>query len=112
MNNINSSPHPKKYDWSKPWVDRFYVLNSLLADSFFVIGAFALVKGAELGIRALSSTMGECPEFDHLTFADILHYISIGLIGVIVCRFAVCLIGDFVIGPIIEMAKGLVKGAP
>jgi hypothetical protein len=43
---VNNTPAPKKYDWSKAWIDRFYVLNSLLADSVFAMVAFAVVVGA------------------------------------------------------------------
>jgi hypothetical protein len=43
MEPINS---PHGYDWAKAWIDRFYVSNSLLADSVFGVVAFAVVKGA------------------------------------------------------------------
>jgi hypothetical protein len=108
MEPINS---PHGYDWAKAWIDRFYVLNSLLADSVFGVVAFAVVKGAELGVRELSGTRGQCPELGRLGFADLLHYIGYGLIGVIVCRFAVGLVLEFVVGPIIQAGKRLTDDA-
>jgi cytochrome bd-type quinol oxidase subunit 2 len=72
-----NSPN-KKYDWSKAWIDRFYVLNSLLADFVFGVIAFAVAKGAELGARELSGTIGQCPELGHLEFAIPWRLISCG----------------------------------
>jgi hypothetical protein len=56
MKPVNPPNGLKKHDWSKAWIDRFFVLNSLLADSVFGMVAFAIVKGAELGVRELSGT--------------------------------------------------------
>ena len=66
--------------------------------------AFSVVKAAELGIRALSATRGECPDFGHLAFADLLHYLSFGHIRIIVCRLAFGLVVEFVVGPIVGVA--------
>lgn len=111
METLSSPNGLKKYDWSKAWIDRLYVLNSLLADSVFGVIAFSVVKAAELGIRALSATRGECPDFGHLAFADLLHYLSFGHIRIIVCRLAFGLVVEFVVGPLVGVVKGLVEGA-
>jgi hypothetical protein len=96
----------QRRDWAEAWVERFFVLNTLIADSVFGVIAVAVVTAAERGVRELSATAGKCPEFGHLEFADLLHYLSFGLIGVIVCRFAIGLVVQLVISPIVRWWKG------
>lgn len=96
----------KKYDWSKAWIDRGYVLNSLIADSVFGVLGFGLVKAVELGLRTLSGVRAECPEFGRLSFTDLLHYIGLGLIGIIILRFSANIIAEFVVNPIVKLFNG------